>query len=112
MAKWYDEGLVYEDMMSESDVFQHGFTGEYAYATRMGQSFGTPEMLKTQRESNETLYAQDGDIVVWSMDEYVTIGHMNAAQGVGVSSTSENPEDAANVLEYVFKNWAAAMSMQ
>lgn len=104
VAKWYDEGILYEDMMSESDAFNHGFTGEYAYAARMSQSFGTPEMVDAQRCGNEAIYAEDGDIVVWAMDEYVTIGHTNAAQGVGVSSTSENPEDAANVLALLFNS--------
>ncbi len=103
-AKWYTEGLLSKDRMTNPEPYNNGLLGEYSEVFMYLSSFGTADMVAANRNSSESALAQDGEVVVWNVDDHNVIGLRNAAQGVGVSATSKHPEDAANFLALLFNS--------
>ena len=103
-AKWYMEGLIPPDQMTNPEPYNNGFLGEYSVIFNYAQSFGTPDMVAASRNASESNLQKDGEVIVWALDDHNVIGLRNAAQGVGVSATSKNPEDAANFLALLFNS--------
>ena len=61
-------------------------------------------MVAEHKNTNEESLKKEGEVVVFGVDDYNFVGLRNAAQGVGVSSTSENKEDAANFLALLYNS--------
>lgn len=103
-GEWVAEGLLPLDGMTNSEPYNNGILGEYSCILNLMQSFGTTEMFEEVWNANESNVAMHGEIVSWKVDDYNVIGCRNAAQGVGVSATSEHPEEAANFLALLYNS--------
>lgn len=99
-GEWFKEGLIYENIQTDASLCTwETLMDEKSCVYYYTQAFGTDEM------ASQALSEKHGyDVVAFNLWDTVHLGPSNAAGGVSISSSCENPEDAAKVLALLFNS--------